>query len=93
VFTLNMIGPIPQGATAAVMNVTGVQPTLSTYLAATPRTTATPSRPSTSNVQLTKGQILPNLVAVALGPNRDVWMYNNSGSVNVIADLAGYFVP
>ena len=92
-FTLSMAGPIPSGATAAVMNVTGVQPTLATYLATYPRTSATPTRPSTSNVQLTKGQILPNLVSVALGPNRDVWMFNNSGSTNVIADLAGYFAP
>ncbi|GAB1511729.1 hypothetical protein JCM33774_37710 [Actinophytocola sp. KF-1] len=92
-FTLTMAGPIPAGATAAVMNLTGVQPTLATYLATYPRTSATPTRPSTSNVQLTKGQILPNLASVALGPNRDVWMFNNSGSINVIADLAGYFVP
>ncbi len=92
-FTLNMSGPIPSGATAAVMNLTGVQPTLSTYIAAYPRTSATPTRPSTSNVQLTKGQILPNLASVALGANRDVWMFNNSGSINVIADLAGYFAP
>lgn len=92
-FTLTMSGPIPAGATAAVMNVTGISPTLATYLAVYPRTSATPTRPSTSNVQLAKGQILPNLVSVALGPNRDVWMFNNSGSVGVIADLAGYFAP
>lgn len=92
-FTLNMSGPIPAGATAAVMNVTGVSPTLATYLAVSPKTSTTPTRPSTSNVQLAKGQILPNLVSVALGPNRDVWMFNNSGSVGVIADLAGYFAP
>jgi hypothetical protein len=92
-FTLSMTGPIPSGATAAVMNVTGVSPTLATYLAAYPKTSTTPTRPSTSNVQLAKGQILPNLVSVALGTNRDVWMFNNSGSVDVIADLAGYFAP
>lgn len=92
-FTLSMTGPIPSGATAAVMNVTGVSPTLATYLAVSPKTSATPTRPSTSNVQLAKGQILPNLVSVALGTNRDVWMFNNSGSVDVIADLAGYFAP
>lgn len=92
-FTLNMSGPIPAGATAAVMNVTGVSPTLATYLAVSPKTSTTPTRPSTSNVQLAKGQILPNLVSVALGPNRDVWMFNNSGTVGVIADLAGYFAP
>jgi GH25 family lysozyme M1 (1,4-beta-N-acetylmuramidase) len=92
-FPLSMTGPIPSGATAAVMNVTGVSPTLATYLATYPKTSATPTRPSTSNVQLARGQILPNLVSVALGTNRDVWMFNNSGSVNVIADLAGYFAP
>jgi hypothetical protein len=90
---LTMAGPIPAGATAAVINLTGVSPTLATYVSAYPKTSATPTRPSTSNLNLAKGQILPNLASVALGPDRDVWLFNNSGSINLIADLAGYFAP
>jgi hypothetical protein len=90
---LTMSGPIPAGATAAVMNLTGVSPTVATYVSAFPKTSATPTRPTTSNLNLTAGQILPNLSSVALGPNRDVWLFNNAGTINLIADLAGYFTP
>ncbi|MGB3442292.1 MAG: GH25 family lysozyme [Actinophytocola sp.] len=90
---LSMAGPVPSGATAAVMNLTGIAPTTATYVSAYPKTGATPARPTTSNLNLTAGQILPNLSSVALGPNRDVWLYNNAGTINLIADLAGYFAP
>lgn len=91
--SLTMAGPIPAGATAAVMNLTGVTPSVATYVSAYPKTSATPTRPSTSNLNLAKGQILPNLASVALGPNRDVWLFNNAGAIHLIADLAGYFAP
>ncbi|MBB4906981.1 GH25 family lysozyme [Actinophytocola algeriensis] len=90
---LTMSGPIPAGATAAVMNLTGVSPSVATFVSAYPKTSATPARPTTSNLNLTAGQILPNLSSVALGPNRDVWLFNNAGTINLIADLAGYFAP
>jgi GH25 family lysozyme M1 (1,4-beta-N-acetylmuramidase) len=88
---LTMRGPIPEGATAAVLNLTGVTPTLATYVAANPKTATTPARPTTSNLNLAKGQIAAILASVALGPNQDVWLFNNAGSIHVIADLAGYF--
>jgi GH25 family lysozyme M1 (1,4-beta-N-acetylmuramidase) len=91
--SLTMSGPIPTGATAAVMNLTGVSPSVATYVSAYPKTSATPARPTTSNLNLTAGQILPNLSSVALGPNRDVWLFTNAGTVDLIADLAGYFAP
>lgn len=90
---LTMRGPVPAGATAAVLNLTGVAPTAATYVSAYPKTAVTPTRPSTSNLNLAQGQILPNLASVALGPDQDVWLFNNSGTINVIADLAGYFAP
>ncbi len=90
---LTMAGPIPAGATAAVLNLTGVAPTAATYVSAYPRTGATPTRPSTSNLNLVRGQVLANLASVALGPGQDVWLFNHAGTVDVIADLAGYFAP
>jgi hypothetical protein len=36
------------------------------------------------------GQSIPNMVLVKLGPNNTVTFYNNTGTVNVIADLLGY---
>ncbi|HEY0447599.1 GH25 family lysozyme, partial [Actinophytocola sp.] len=90
---LGMLGPVPSGATGAVLNLTGVSPTTATFVTAYPKTSATPTRPTASNLNLVRGQVLPNLASVALGPNADVWLFNNAGSVGLIADLAGYFAP
>jgi GH25 family lysozyme M1 (1,4-beta-N-acetylmuramidase) len=89
---LAMRGPIPAGATGAVMNLTGVNPSAATFVSAYPKTTTTPVRPSTSTLNLARAQTLPNLTAVALGSNADVWLYNSVGTISLIADLAGYFV-
>jgi GH25 family lysozyme M1 (1,4-beta-N-acetylmuramidase) len=90
---LGMLGPVPSGATGAILNLTGVSPSTSTFVTAYPKTTAAPARPGASNLNLVRGQILPNLSSVALGPEADVWLFNNAGTVGLIADLAGYFRP
>jgi GH25 family lysozyme M1 (1,4-beta-N-acetylmuramidase) len=92
-FPLTMLGPVPAGATGAVLNVTGIAPTAATFVSAYPRTSTSPSRPGSSNLNLVPNQTVPNLVSVAVGPNSDVWLFNNTGTVNLIADLAGYFTP
>jgi hypothetical protein len=76
------------GVTAVVMNVTGTSPTASTYVAVYPNGT---TRTSASNLNLVTGQTAPNLVIVPV-VNGKVSFYNNAGSVNLIADVAGYFV-
>jgi GH25 family lysozyme M1 (1,4-beta-N-acetylmuramidase) len=90
---LSMLDPVPSNATAVILNVTGIAPTAETFVAVTPRTSATPSRPGSSNLNLVAGQTVPNLVSVATGTNTDVWLFNNAGAINLIADLSGYFVP
>jgi hypothetical protein len=37
------------------------------------------------------GQIIPNLVLVPLGPGNTITFYNSAGSVNLNADLLGYY--
>ncbi|UYQ63080.1 FlgD immunoglobulin-like domain containing protein [Streptomyces peucetius] len=76
------------GVTAVVMNVTGTSPTASTYVAVYPNGT---TRTSASNLNLVAGQTAPNLVVVPV-VNGKVSFYNNAGSVNLIADVAGYYV-
>ncbi len=88
--TLTLPPAVPTTATAVVLNVTGVQPTASTYLTVHPGGTFAPVA---SNLNLTPGQILPNLVTVAVGPGRTVSVYNALGSVNVLADLQGFYAP
>jgi alpha-tubulin suppressor-like RCC1 family protein len=51
------------------------------------------TRPNASNVNLTAGETRPNLVTVALSPNKTVSLFNNAGSVNLIVDLTGFYTP
>ncbi len=87
---LNLSAQLPADATAVVLNVTGVSPTASTYVTVFPHGTA---RPNASNLNLVAGDIRPNLVTVAVGTGRTVDLYNNSGNVQLLADLAGYYRP
>ncbi|MDT0215167.1 hypothetical protein Q9R29_14845 [Rothia sp. ARF10] len=86
--TLTIPG-LPSDTTAAVLNVTAANPTAHGYVTAYP---AAGTRPSTSNLNLTAGRNVANLVSVRVSANR-VTFYNNAGSTDVIADLAGYFAP
>jgi hypothetical protein len=81
---------VPANATAVVLNITGVSPTTSTWIAATP-TPSTPVRPTTSTLNLTKGSTQANGVTVALSPSGSVRLYNSGGTINLVADLLGYF--
>ncbi|MFJ9940700.1 hypothetical protein [Streptomyces erythrochromogenes] len=76
-----------QGVTAVVLNVTVTGPTEAGHLIVHPHGTG---RPGVSNLNYTPGQTVANLVVVPVVDGR-VTFYNNSGSVEVIADLNGYF--
>lgn len=80
---------VPADASAAVLNVTVVTPTGTGDLKVYP---AGAGLPGTSNLNFVRGQTVPNLVAARLGSAGRVSIYNDStGSVQVIADIAGYF--
>ncbi|WP_154814162.1 RCC1 domain-containing protein [Actinophytocola xinjiangensis] len=86
--TVDLSAKVPASATAVVLNVTGTAPTSATFVTVFPAGTA---RPTASNVNLVAGETRPNLVTVAVGADRKVSLYNNSGSVHLIADLAGHY--
>jgi hypothetical protein len=77
----------PSPPSAVVLNVTVADATASSYLTVYPTGVA---RPLASNLNFVAGQPLPNLVEVALGSDGKVAVYNNSGSVDVIFDVAGW---
>ncbi|MFC1417917.1 PKD domain-containing protein [Streptacidiphilus cavernicola] len=82
-------GTIPAGATAAVLNVTVTDAVAPGFITAYDHGD---TRPTTSNVNFVKGQTVPNQVIVPIGANGQVDLYNgSSGSVDLIADIAGYF--
>ncbi|WP_284579564.1 hypothetical protein [Streptomyces sp. 2P-4] len=75
------------GVTAVVLNVTATEPTSSSHVSVFPDGTA---RTSASNLNFVAGQTVPNLVVVPV-VNGKVSFYNNAGSVDLIADVAGYY--
>jgi hypothetical protein len=82
-------GNVPaDGVGAVVLNVTATQPTAPSFLTVFP--TGSP-RPNASNLNVVAGQTVPNLVIAKVGDGGLVSIYNDSGSVQVIADVAGWF--
>ncbi len=81
---------VPASASSLVFNLTGTAPSASTFVTAWP---GGASRPNASNINLAAGQTAANMAVVAFGPGREIWMRNNTGVVDVIVDVAGYFAP
>ena len=79
---------------AVIANLTAIAPTAATYLVMYP---ATPNKaPNASDINLSSGEVLPNLVVVELDPlagagQGDVDLYNAAGSVNAVVDIEGWF--
>jgi hypothetical protein len=80
--------PVPAGATAVVLNVTGVFPSDDTHLTVWP--SGQPA-PLASSLNLPRGGVVANLVTVKVGTGGKVRIRNNAGDVNVVADVVGYF--
>ncbi|MEX2290045.1 MAG: hypothetical protein WD794_06950 [Mycobacteriales bacterium] len=81
---------VPADATAVVLNVTVTGTTASTDVRAYPSGTPVPGA---SNLNAGAGSTVPNLVTVAIGGNGGVTLRNSGGTVHLIADIAGYYVP
>ncbi|MFI8828359.1 FlgD immunoglobulin-like domain containing protein [Streptomyces sp. NPDC053431] len=72
---------------AVVLNVTATNPTATGYVSVYPYGTP---RPAVSNLNFTAGQSVPNLVIVPVKDGR-ITFFNHSGSVDLLADIAGYY--
>ncbi|MBM0255756.1 Ig domain-containing protein [Micromonospora sp. 4G55] len=82
-------GGVPaDGVGAVVFNLTGTQPTASTYITAYP---AGQGRPASSTLNLTAGETRPNLAIITVGAGGKVALYNHAGSTHLIADVVGWF--
>ncbi|MER5637392.1 PKD domain-containing protein [Kitasatospora sp. NPDC002227] len=97
--TLNLSGPsntpynppiTDRNATAAVLNLTAVNPDAGSYLTVYP---SGQERPTTSNSNFVPGQTVAHLVTVPIGADGTVKIYNRYGTVNVVADLVAFYTP
>ena len=84
------IAGIPANAGAVVANVTGVFPTLPTYLTTFPAGT---SLPGISTVNVAAGQVDSNHTIVGVGSSYSVTTFNPAGTITYILDVEGYFSP
>ncbi|MGA8360654.1 MAG: IPT/TIG domain-containing protein [Candidatus Dormiibacterota bacterium] len=90
------VDPIPTTATAVALNVTAVNDNTFSLLTVYPNGTG---RPLASNINFLAHTATANLVIVTLGQNgpsdanREVDIYNPLGTVDVVADVEGYFAP
>jgi hypothetical protein len=76
------------GVSAVVLNVTVTAPTASSHLTVWPTGVA---MPTASNLNFVAGQTVPNLVVARVGSDGTVSIFNNAGSVDVIADIVGWY--
>jgi hypothetical protein len=81
---------VPAGATAVVINVTAVQGSSFSLLTVYPAGT---SRPTASNLNFPAGTAIANLVTSELSSGGALTIYNSLGTVNVVGDIEGYFMP
>jgi hypothetical protein len=88
--SLSLSGVTPTGATAVVLNLTGISEETSTYVTAWPHGV---QQPVTSNLNVDEFEITANLTTVALPASNTIDLYNYSGSLDLIGDIAGYFTP
>ena len=84
--TVSLDAAVPADAVAVVVNLTATGPSAATHLTMAPAG----SVPLASNLNVAAGETAANLVVVPLGVGRAISVYNNSGSVDVVADLVGY---
>ena len=81
---------VPDTATSAVVNVTGVDATRATYLTAYATGT---TAPLASNLNLAVKQTAASLAFVRIGSGGRIRVRNNAGNVGLVVDLAGTFGP
>ena len=82
-------GNVPvTGVAAVVLNVTVTAPTTAGYVTVFPAGTGLPLA---SNLNFVAGETVPNRVIVKLGAGGQVAFFNSGGSVQIIADVSGWF--
>ncbi|MFD0327477.1 hypothetical protein ACFQZC_02670 [Streptacidiphilus monticola] len=74
---------------AVVLNLTAVTPSGNGYVTAWSDISG--SRPSSSSLNYLAGQTRANTVTVPVGPDGKIHLYNQGGTVDLLADVEGYY--
>jgi sugar lactone lactonase YvrE len=82
-------GGVPaSGVSGVIMNVTATNPTANSFVTVWP---AGQPQPLAASLNFVAGQTIPNSVTASIGANGKVSLYNLTGTVDLIADVVGYF--
>ena len=87
--TVSFADAVPAGTRAVDINITTTGGTNPSYLAVYPTGT---ERPITSSVNWNGPTSQANAIAVKLGDNYEIDIYNAFGTVDVVIDLMGYYL-
>lgn len=87
----DLSGFLPDGVTAAAVNVTLAGVTSRTYVSVCPGGTPPEDCQETSTVNPYRSRDVANLAFPQVGEDQFLQIYNNEGSVTVYVDLVGYF--
>ena len=82
-------GPATAGVSAVVLNVTATGASADGYVAAYPDGQPRPS--AGAGLSLARNRTISDLLTVPVGADGKVDLYNSAGSVNLVADLDGWF--
>ena len=77
---------IAEGVRSVLLNVTAAAPTNTSWLTVYPN-----SVPNASNLNFVATQTIPNLVLAQVNAQGKVKIYNNLGTVDVLADVVAWF--
>jgi len=87
--TVTGAGGVPStGVEAVVLNVTATNATAAGYITAWPKGA---TQPVASNLNFVAGQTSANRVVVKVGTGGKVSLYNPAGTVDLVADVNGWF--
>jgi hypothetical protein len=73
-----------------MMNVTAVAPTSAGYVVVYPSGEAVPS---TSSLNFSAGQTVPNAVAMRIGSDRKIRFFSPEATTHLIVDVTGWYRP
>ena len=85
--TVAGLAGVPSDASAVVVNVTAVRPSLQTFLAVFP----SGSPPDISDLNPGSGATEANLTVATISPGGTVVVYNNAGLTNLVVDVTGWY--
>lgn len=81
--------PADASVSGVILNVTATGPSSNTFVSLQPE--AFGSFPTTSSVNLKRGETKANLVMVPVGADGTISLFNEAGTVHLIADVVGYY--